>query len=77
MIPEIKLEGTNMTMVITTTGFYYFSYETCVAYKSLGGVGIRRERSYSNTTTKHLSKFGAKGWEKVNDAEFERIAGGN
>lgn len=62
---------------------YFISYETIVAYAGPAihedgsverGIRIRRARSYSSVTAKHMREMGVEGWSQVPDEEFERMA---
>lgn len=78
MIPEIIMHENNYYIIETTQGRYYYSYTTCVAYTNFpfGVLRIRRDRNFSTTTAKHMTKMGVKNWDQVSDEEFEKIAGG-
>ncbi len=82
----ITLNKINDNALSVTIGprTWFFSYQTCVAYQdarpvSEGGStmhGMRRQSNYSVTTAKHMNYMGVSEWPKVDDATFERLAGG-
>ena len=77
MIPEIITHENNYYIIDTEQGRYYYSYATCVAYANFPKqIRIRRDRNFSMTTAKHMTKMGVKNWDQVSDEEFEKIAGG-
>lgn len=52
------------------------SYETVMAANFYDGVryrAIRRDRSYSKTTGRHLDDTGVRGYEQLPDEEFEDL----
>ena len=87
----INLEnpGANQTVVSMGSRDYCFSYQTCIAYRDVGSHvnsveyrGIRRDHTYSRTTSKHpwnrdtskhMTQMGVKDWTQVSDEEFEKI----
>ena len=77
MIPEIIMHENNYYVIDTNQGRYYYSYSTCVAYANFDKqIRVRRDKNYSVTTAKHMTKMGVKNWDQVSDEEFENIAGG-
>ena len=79
---EISLDnpGANQTVVSMGSRDYYCSYQTCVAYRDVDSHvnnveyrGIRRDHTYSRTTSKHMTQMGVKDWTQVSDEEFEKI----
>ena len=81
MIPEIITRENNYYVIETDQGRYYYSYITCIAYANfpnapLPQIRIRRDRNFSTTTAKHMTKMGVNNWDQVSDEEFKKIAGG-
>ena len=70
---NLKQLGSNQTLVEIGDREFFFSYETCVAYRD-SSVRIRRNKNYSVTTAKRLGQMGVKDWPQVSDEEFERRA---
>lgn len=73
VLPEIDTYGPTSSKLIIGDRCWHMSYQTVIAYSGQG-VRIRRDSNYSNTTARHFRSLGSLGWDKVPDAEFERIA---
>ena len=52
---------------------WFFSYQTCVAYRT-DGARYRRAENYSVTTARHMRLAGVADWPKLDDAAFETAA---
>lgn len=55
---------------------YYFSYETCIAFRGIRGgksLVIRRPNDWGPTTGRHFKEMGCFEWETVDADLFERI----
>ena len=74
--PTINRINPNATVITAGERTWYFSYQTCVAYR-VADKQFRRDRNYSVTTAKHLNYMGVADWPRVDDATFEKIAGGD
>jgi len=63
MWDKIQLEpmGANMTKLVIGPAILFFSYETLVA-ANINGECVKTAERFSNTTTRHISKFGAGMW---------------
>jgi hypothetical protein len=72
-----EIIGSNMSRkVVGENTVLFFSYDTPVA-AAVNGQMYRTDRQYSSTTTKHLSKFGAKDAPKFTQAFFDMLAAGD
>lgn len=69
-IPIIRVDGNKAVVVIDDCALY-FSYSTCVAAR-LGLCRIRRDRTFSRTTAKHMADMGIEHWPQASDDAFER-----
>jgi len=69
---DISLRAWRENLNVVTVGDheYFFSYETCIAYRN-SQIRFRRNKTYSRTTAKHMTELGVKDWPQVTDAEFE------
>lgn len=75
MMLRIVMHDNSHQIIKVGEKFYYFSYATCVAFADFSkGTHIRRKSDYSNTTARHMSNMGVKGWDAVEDDVFEQIA---
>jgi len=54
---------------------FYFSYETCIAYRGPAG-RFRDEDTYSRTTARHMKEMGVKEWQSYPTKEFEEKLSG-
>lgn len=66
--------GANMTTVDVGNRTLYFSYETCIAAR-IGVRCVRRDRTYSKTTAKHMGQMGVKDWDQLGDIDFLALVG--
>jgi len=73
MLPEIEHIRPNLTKVFVGSNLYIFSYNTCIAMR-IGPNRYRRDRTFSNTTARHMTETGCKDWRQVSDGEFEAAA---
>lgn len=74
-LPEIDRFNDNSLKIIGNGRMWAISYSTVVAYKGPNcPAGIRRDRTYSKTTAKHMGEMGVKDWHQVDDATFEKEA---
>lgn len=75
MIPLFeKYAGNNTLKIITGQGVYWFSYTTCIAFKSIGGPLVVHQNIWSNTTGRHLNVLdGGNHDARVNADEFNRL----
>ena len=72
MQPTIEVVQANATIVSTGKGKkFFFSYETCVAFESIGGLQIRRENVWSKTTTKHMKAMACSFFTILSDEDFD------
>ena len=70
--------GRNTQAHIVTVGGreYFFSYETCIGYRSEFGAaesGIRLANHWGPTTGRHFNEMGCGNFQVVSDEEFGRI----
>jgi len=76
----LKIHGPNMAEVTTPMGVFYFSYETCMAWRGYspltGDERAIRLKSPSVTTSKHLKKMSCDGFELVPKDVFDTIITG-
>ena len=73
--------GRNTQAHIVTIGGreYFFSYETCIGYRSEFGpaeAGIRISNSWGPTTGRHFKELSCGDFETVSDEDFARIVEG-
>ena len=69
---DISLRAWRENLNVVTVGDheYFFSYETCIAYRN-SQIQFRRNKTYSRITAKHMTELGVRDWPQVTDAEFE------
>ena len=76
---RLKQIGSNQTEIIFNDGTHvFFSYETPVCVSTVDGLFVT-ENKYSNTTTKHINKWG-RGFNHVNtvpQSDIENIINSN
>lgn len=58
---QVEPVGSNMTKLTIGPAQLFFSYETLVA-ANINGECVKTSTRHSNTTTRHISKFGAGMW---------------
>ena len=73
MLPEIDHIRPNLTKVFVNGNLYIFSYSTCIAMR-VGKNRFRRDRTFSNTTARHMTETGCKDWPQISDVDFETAA---
>ena len=81
MTLSINRLNPNCTTFTVGNRTWYWSFNNCVAYKSDaiedGPLQVRARSDFSITTAKHLNYMGVSDWPRVDDATFEKIAGGS
>jgi hypothetical protein len=87
MTPRISKINANACTVTVNGATYYFSYETCIAFKGhLSGLPIRNDNpsvhkavrianAWGPTTGRHFNQLGCADFELVTDEEFLDILG--
>ena len=71
--------GRNTKAHVVTVGEkeYFFSYQTCIAFRGSNGTSeyraVRIENSWGPTTGRHFKELGCSNFETVSGEEFERI----
>ena len=70
-VPKIELTASNTTKVFLPSLTMFFSYETCVGFRSNEHGYVFTATAYSNTTAKHLTAFGSEKADRVPQAEFD------
>ena len=76
-MPSIRLTnptGRNTQAHLVEIGLhsFYFSYETCIAYRG-PRVCCRVANSYSRTTLKHMREMGVYDWPEVSSDAFHAV----
>lgn len=69
MLPELTIYGPNATSVTVKDVTLYFSYTTCIAFRS-DTERLQTDIQYSRTTSKHKSLMGVKEWKAISLNDF-------
>lgn len=72
---KLREIGSNQTEIILDNATVLFSYETPVA-AWVNGKGYRTDKFWSNTTSKHISRYGLKDAEKKPQEFFDNLVKG-
>jgi hypothetical protein len=74
MTPSSFINGSNHSAIRLANGDeLYFSYRTLIALRKGEKCYVTSKR-WSNTTTRHQSKMGVSGWEKIDQNDLEKLA---
>ena len=69
---SLNVLGPNMTRVTIGDKEFYFSYNTCVAYRD-AKKAIRTDKYFSKTTQSHLKKMGVSHFTAVSQDELNQL----
>ena len=75
-LPALNRVGPTCATATTPRGTFYYSYNTCVAFKAAGDmIGVKLDHKFSVTTSKHMGKMGCGGFPAVSAKKFAEVIG--
>lgn len=69
MLPKFTIYGPNASSITVKNVTLYFSYTTCIAFKS-NIEQLQTDINYSRSTNKHKSLMGIKEWKAISLEDF-------
>jgi hypothetical protein len=66
-------KNTKAYTAYTPIGTFYFSYETCIAFKPDNAPGVRVENQWGPTTGRHFDDLGCGGFKVVSSKELDKL----